>query len=349
MLMGLGLAGLAAVGSCWLTGRLSRNQSFGAVDYPSGRSLHAMPTPRTGGIAIMVALSTVVVIGLSLTWLVDRPELRRNGSLGIVLLATGVLAGHSYKSDLRESPALVRLGLQVALGTLVVWCTRLTVDAVRVPGWETLSLGQAAFPLTVLGLLWTTNLYNFMDGMDGFAGGMTVVGFSALAAFSFYRGEHAIGWLALFVVGSSAGFLVHNYPPARIFLGDVGSVSLGFLAGCLSLLGIRDGLFDFWVPILIFSPFIVDATITLIRRFLRGERVWRPHREHYYQRLVLAGWGHERTVLAEYALMVASVVVAVAYAVASEATQLCLLALWSLMYCCFMCGVRKLEIGRSRR
>jgi len=92
------------------------------------------------------------VTGLSLTWFIERPELRQNGGLGIVLLATGVLAAHSYTSDLRESPALVRLGLQAALGTIVIWGAGLTVDAVRVPGWETLPLGRAAFPLTILAL-----------------------------------------------------------------------------------------------------------------------------------------------------------------------------------------------------
>jgi UDP-N-acetylmuramyl pentapeptide phosphotransferase/UDP-N-acetylglucosamine-1-phosphate transferase len=340
ILAGLGLVGLAAVVSYWVAYRLARTPNFGAVDHPGERTLHATPTPRTGGVAILSTLMGAVVIAFTLAWLVGRPPLESSG-LGIVLLVTAVLAAHAYWNDLNETTVLTRLGVQAVAATLVVLGARLTLDPAGLP------LGRLALPVTVLALVWMTNLYNFMDGMDGFAGGMTIVGFAALAGFSFRGSRPVIGWFALLVVGATAGFLVHNFPPGRIFLGDVGSVPLGFLAGSLSLLGIRDRLFDVWVPVLIFSPFVVDATATLVRRLLRGERVWRPHREHYYQRLVLAGWGHRRTVLAEYALMVASGVTAAAYVLVSEAIQVCLLSLWAGIYCACMYAVRTLETGRS--
>src|SRR5436309_11302321 len=130
-------------------------------------------------------------------------------------------------------------------------------------------------------------------------------------------------------------------------MGDGGSVVVGFLAAALAVMGIHDGLFDMWVPLLVFSPFVVDATITLLRRLLRGERVWQAHREHYYQRLVLAGWGHRRTVLAEYGLMVTSAVTAAAYVFVGEAIQVCLLALWAVIYCSCMYAVRTLETRRA--
>ena len=256
-------------------------------------------------------------------------------------MAAAVLAAHSYWNDLHETTVLTRLGVQAFAATVAVLGARLTLNPAG------LSLGLLALPITVLALVWMTNLYNFMDGIDGFAGGMTVVGFTALAGFSFRGGQPMVGWVSLLVVGATAGFLVHNFPPARIFLGDVGSVPLGFLAGSLSLMGVRDGLFDPWVPVLLFSPFVVDATLTLVRRILRGERVWRPHREHYYQRLVLAGWGHRRTVLAEYALMVTSAVTAAAYVFVGEAIQVCLLALWAVIYCSCMYAVRTLETRRA--
>ncbi|MBF0440174.1 MAG: hypothetical protein HQL93_13790, partial [Magnetococcales bacterium] len=109
---------------------------------------------------------------------------------------------------------------------------------------------------------------------------------------------------ALILAAANAGFLVNNFPPAKIFMGDVGSVPMGFMAAALSLWALRDGLFDLWVPVLIFSPFIVDATVTVIKRTLLGEKFWMPHRSHYYQRLVLSGWSHQKTVLCEYILMV---------------------------------------------
>lgn len=102
---------------------------------------------------------------------------------------------------------------------------------------------------------------------------------------------------------AAAAFLLFNFHPARIFMGDAGSIPLGFLAGALGWLGWQRGLWDAWFPMVVFSPFIADATITLLHRLVRGERVWQAHREHLYQRLVRLGWGHRGTALAEYALM----------------------------------------------
>jgi len=126
-------------------------------------------------------------------------------------------------------------------------------------------------------------------------------------------------------------------------MGDVGSIPLGFLAGGLAVMGIRNGRFDIWVPMLIFSPFIVDATVTLFRRLLRGEKVWQAHREHYYQRLALAGWGHRKAVLAEYAVMGVCGISAILYMKANEEWRLILLMGWSVMYCLLAYGVRSIE------
>ena len=130
-------------------------------------------------------------------------------------------------------------------------------------------------------------------------------------------------------------------------MGDVGSVPMGFLAAALTVMGVHDGVFDIWVPLLIFSPFIVDATVTLFRRLLRGERVWHAHREHYYQRLVLAGWGHPRTVLAEYLLMLACGFSAVAYTQTGEPWRLAILLWWVAAYAVLAWGVRQVE-SRAR-
>ena len=111
----------------------------------------------------------------------------------------------------------------------------------------------------------------------------------------------------------------------------------------LAVMGTHDRLFDIWVPLLIFSPFIVDATVTLVRRLLRRERVWRAHREHYYQRLVLAGWGHRRTMLVEYALMLACGMTAVVYGQSGEPVRLALLLGWMGLYLLFAWGVRRVE------
>jgi UDP-N-acetylmuramyl pentapeptide phosphotransferase/UDP-N-acetylglucosamine-1-phosphate transferase len=154
-------------------------------------------------------------------------------------------------------------------------------------------------------MLWMTNLYNFMDGSDGLAGGMTVLGFSFLGAGAWMSGDEVLLIECAIVAAAGAAFLLFNFPPARLFMGDAGSVPLGFLAAALSLSGWRDGDWPLWFPAAVFSPFIADATLTMAKRILSGERVWEAHNKHYYQRLVRMGWGHRTTALAEYALMAA--------------------------------------------
>jgi UDP-N-acetylmuramyl pentapeptide phosphotransferase/UDP-N-acetylglucosamine-1-phosphate transferase len=340
-LVGVSLVVVTGLVSGWLTHRLARAH-FGPIDHPNDRTLHSAPTPRTGGLAVLAALAGAMVVASVLAWLSHPPWWEQGVRVGVVFAVAALVAAHAYWSDLNGSTVLARLGIQTAAAIVAVLVAGLTLDRTGLP------LGPLAVPITVLALVWMMNLYNFMDGMDGFAAGMTIVGFTTLAGLGFRGGRPALAWASLLVVATTAGFLVHNFPPARIFLGDAGSVSLGFLAGSISLLGVDEGLFDPWVPILIFSPFIVDSTVTLGRRLLRGERVWRPHREHYYQRLVLAGWGHRKTVLAEYVLMLASGVSAVVYVCANVAIQVCLLSSWAVIYCSCMCLVRALEIRRPK-
>jgi UDP-N-acetylmuramyl pentapeptide phosphotransferase/UDP-N-acetylglucosamine-1-phosphate transferase len=166
--------------------------------------------------------------------------------------------------------------------------------------------GWASWVASLLGIVWMLNLFNFMDGMDGFAGGMALAGFGFLGWAGHLAGAGSYALYCWMICAACLGFLIFNFPPARIFMGDVGSATLGLLAAALSLWGVRLQLYPAWFPLLVFSPFIVDATVTLLRRALRRERVWQAHREHVYQRLVQAGWGHRRTVLTEYALMAAA-------------------------------------------
>jgi UDP-N-acetylmuramyl pentapeptide phosphotransferase/UDP-N-acetylglucosamine-1-phosphate transferase len=155
----------------------------------------------------------------------------------------------------------------------------------------------------VLAVAWITDLYNFMDGSDGLAGGMATIGFAAYALAAWLSGEAALAALCVALSAASAAFLLNNLHPAHIFLGDVGSIPLGFLAGALGLAGWRSDAWPLWFPVLVFGPFIADATVTLLRRLVRGDKVWNAHREHYYQRMVRMGLGHRRTALLGYAVM----------------------------------------------
>jgi UDP-N-acetylmuramyl pentapeptide phosphotransferase/UDP-N-acetylglucosamine-1-phosphate transferase len=338
----LGLLALVFLSTFGLTKLLCSPASrFTLLDHPNPRSLHTEPIPRTGGLAIFGSVILGLVLSLALGWSGAGPPGTRLWILAVTLFVGAV----SFWDDQAGVSPVLRLGVHALAAGGIVWGAGLTVDSVVIPFLGSVSLGWIAAPITMLFLIWMTNLYNFMDGMDGFAGGMTVVGYSFLGYLAWKNGNQWIAFLCFLIAAASGGFLYYNLPPARIFMGDLGSVSLGFLAGALALWGVRERLFDLWAPVLIFSPFIVDATVTLFRRLLRGEKVWHAHREHYYQRVVIAGWGHRKTVFAEYALMLACGLSAVVYGYAVEAGRLAILAGWALAYAGLAYGVRLVERG----
>ncbi|MBK8870058.1 MAG: glycosyltransferase family 4 protein [Elusimicrobia bacterium] len=175
--------------------------------------------------------------------------------------------------------------------------------------------------LSILGLIWGMNLFNFMDGADGLATGMALIGFGAYALAAQTEGDRDLALVSLLVSGSAGGFLVFNWPPAKAFLGDAGSIPLGFLAGAIGVEGVRRGVWGWEFPFMVFLPFIGDATITLFRRIFRGEIPWQAHRSHYYQRLIQTGWNHRTLVLWAYALMVVCAVAALAFPNLSRSGQ----------------------------
>jgi UDP-N-acetylmuramyl pentapeptide phosphotransferase/UDP-N-acetylglucosamine-1-phosphate transferase len=268
------------------------------LDHPNPRSLHASPIPRVGGLGLMPA----ALIAMALT---GRAPLA--AALALALMAVSVV--DDWKS---LSPAL-RLPLHLAAAAAFVW----------------FAVPQAGLPaLVVLALAvgWMTNLYNFMDGSDGLAGGMALIGFGTYALTAAVAGDPGFAQVNLCVAAAAAGFLVFNFPPARVFMGDAGSIPLGFLAAALGLQGWSEGLWPLWFPLVVFGPFVLDASVTLARRVLRRERIWQAHRSHYYQRLILLGWSHRRTAAAEYALMAASGVAALVAALVVPGLQVPLLA-----------------------
>ncbi|WP_412022344.1 MraY family glycosyltransferase [Burkholderia cepacia] len=257
-----------------------------ATDIPNDRSLHALPTPRVGGWGI-VPVCIVALLALA-------PR------LWLVAIAAAGLAAMSQIDDRRGLPARVRFSAHLA--AVVALIVVFPADA---PWWLLVGVGFA--------MVWLTNLYNFMDGADGLAGGMALFGFGgyAVAALS---GAHASPDLVVAgaaVAGAALGFLLLNFHPARLFLGDAGSIPLGFLAGALGYWGWHTDVWPIWFPAMVFAPFIADASVTLSRRLLRGEKFWQAHREHYYQRMVRSGVGHGRTALYWYLIMLAGIIVAV--------------------------------------
>jgi UDP-N-acetylmuramyl pentapeptide phosphotransferase/UDP-N-acetylglucosamine-1-phosphate transferase len=274
--MMIAFAVLAAFAVCWLTlAWLLRREGRMPMDHPNERSLHATPTPRIGGIGIMAGVAVASLV------LADSDLLP-------VMLGAFALAGVSLADDLRGLPVRVRFLAHFVAASGCLFALGLT-------GWALLAGTLAA--------VWMTNLYNFMDGSDGLAGGMAAIGFGALAGAAWLGGAPGLAAFSAAIAAAALAFLRFNFPPARLFMGDAGSIPLGFLAATLGILGIQQDLWHWSLPLLIFSPFIVDASVTLARRALRGEKVWRAHRDHYYQRLVRMGYSHRRLAGIAYALM----------------------------------------------
>jgi UDP-N-acetylmuramyl pentapeptide phosphotransferase/UDP-N-acetylglucosamine-1-phosphate transferase len=328
---------LAFVSAWWLTKNLCSPKSvLSILAHPNERTLHARPTPQTGGVAVVGSVVISLILAASLLAIIQpaKPVLPKGMASGSVWIVASMLLIFvvSFIDDCRGLPASLRLGIQAVAAGIIIGGVGLTVSSIPIPEGPTLQLGLAAIPVSALLLIWMANLYNFMDGMDGFAGGMTFWGFGFLAYFGWEARFPVMLIIAIFVAMGALGFLMHNFPPARIFMGDAGSITIGFLAGTLMILGVRDGIFDLWVPIMIFSPFILDATVTLIRRVFQRKRIWEAHREHYYQRLVLSGWSHRQTVLVEYAVMIVCGGLAVLYHHASETWRLIILGVWVVMF-----------------
>ena len=235
----------------------------------------------------------------------------------------GLLALLSFADDRYGLPASVRFLAHIAAA---VWL----VAAVGTD-WN-----PWLWPLAVAAIVWMTNLYNFMDGSDGLAGGMALFGFGFFAIAAATHGQPDLALATLTVAAAALGFLVFNLPPARVFMGDAGSISLGFLAAGFGMLGVVRDVWPVWFPVLVFLPFIVDATVTLLRRGLRGEKVWHAHKEHYYQRLIRMGWSHRQTALVEYALMGGSGSIALITLFTPASVGLLIAALWGVVLIALM-------------
>lgn len=253
------------------------------LDRPNERSSHTVPTPRGGGWGVT---PVVLIAWIGLAFL----EPADTDFVPMLTSSAAILAAVCWWDDLRDLPALVRFFVQIL--AVSVGLSALSSDAL---------VFQDLFPLWLdrfaagFAWLWFLNLFNFMDGIDGITGTELATVGAALATTILLSGlTPGLAPYALVLAGAGLGFLVWNWHPAKVFLGDVGSVPLGYLTGWLLIASAAAGL---WLPALILPLYyLADATITICRRLLRGEKIWRPHREHFYQQAVRKGLNHAQAV-----------------------------------------------------
>lgn len=254
------------------------------LDRPNERSLHTRPTPRGAGLAIVViSLASYAAIGYV------NPAAFSRGYIAGAIMIVAV----SWLDDIYSLPFFIRLITHFfAAGLLIIDVGHL--QSIGLTTEYSVGFYGLGAVVTVIWIVWVINAYNFMDGIDGIAGIQAVIAAAAWAFIS--RDSAGVFVLSLAVAASSLGFLAHNWHPARVFMGDVGSAFLGYTFASLPLLlaheasAVRPELFV--SAVLILWPFIFDTVLTLLSRAWSGERVWKAHRKHLYQRMVIAGHSH---------------------------------------------------------
>jgi UDP-N-acetylmuramyl pentapeptide phosphotransferase/UDP-N-acetylglucosamine-1-phosphate transferase len=309
---------LAATAPAWL-------KSF---DIPNERSSHSTPTPRMGGLGIAVAFIAL----MPLLWIMLFPTYHNwvaATKFGIALLGYAVIVAVGLIDDLRRIGPLAKYLGQLLAASIAIWGGVIFMFF-DIPFAGTIAIGSIlGAALTIVWLTGFSNFFNFMDGIDGLAGGVGAIYSLSLAFVCMGTGHRLLGAACLMMAAACLGFLAHNFPPAKIFMGDVGSLFIGYVLAAFAVMTTNSGerRAPFIAVLLIFGTFIYDATFTIIRRIRRGEKFHLAHRTHLYQRLVIAGQSHRRVSLTYYALSAALGAGGIAYTYSGDRIRLIVLIL----------------------
>lgn len=260
----------------------------GLLDVPNSRSSHRIPTPRGGG------LSIVVVYSAALIWMYMADTLP-GAALAAFLVAGLLVAGIGFLDDHASVPAAYRFLVHLASASYAVYVLG-GLPPFQI-GFSVVDLGMAGSVLAVVVLVWLVNLFNFMDGIDGLAASEAVFIAGAALLVGTTGMDNYVVFLKSFLIAGTFGFLLWNWSPAKIFLGDIGSGFLGITLGILALVSVGADDLPIWTWLVLAGTFIVDATYTLVRRFLRGEVWYSAHRSHAYQKLSRRCGSHAKATL----------------------------------------------------
>ncbi len=258
------------------------------LDIPNQRSSHVIPTPRGGGVAIVVSFACALIF-LAYHAIIPLNVL-------CALLGGGLsIAAIGYADDLYKLPTLCRFLGHIAVAAWAVYWLH-GFSSLDLGAWH-FSLPHAGVFVAVFAIVWCTNLYNFMDGIDGLAGSEGLFVAIAASAALWLTGEPDTAIMLLFLAASIAGFTYFNWPPAKIFMGDAGSGLLGYLFSVLAVYTANTGKLSIVFWFIVLGIFIGDATFTLLYRMLQGKKWYAAHREHAYQQLIARGASHNKVTL----------------------------------------------------
>jgi UDP-GlcNAc:undecaprenyl-phosphate GlcNAc-1-phosphate transferase len=330
---------VSALGLSYLGTRLllRRLPARGFVDVPNERSSHDRPKPRFGGIAIVGAF--LVTFAAACAWVEPLRDLAPLAAGVAVLFAAGLV------DDWRGLGVGAKLGVQV-LAAGVALASGVVLDHATLPVVGAVSFGWFAYPLTLVVFVASINFYNFIDGIDGLAAGGAFIAGGFLALIAAMAGQPALAAASAMASGSALGFLQYNFPPSKLFMGDGGSTFFGYCFAYLAIAGSNasPGV-PIFVPVLLLSSLYLDAGLTIVRRLARGEKVFRPHRTHYYQRLLQLGFNHKQVTLLEYLILGLLGASALLYVRAGELFAPVMSAVWVALFTLSILKIRALERG----
>ncbi|MCT4784319.1 glycosyltransferase family 4 protein, partial [Exiguobacterium himgiriensis] len=264
---------------------------IGAVDHPNARKVHVRTMPRIGGLAIFIAF----LIGYALL----LPASRYNDAIligAVVIVLTGLI------DDRFQLTARVKLMGQM-IATVVVLNSGMRIEMINLPFDQQLYLGSWSIPVTVLWLIGITNAINLIDGLDGLAAGVSSIALGTIAVLAIIQGNVYLTMMALLLLASTLGFLVHNFYPAKIFMGDTGALFLGYMLAVFSLIGFKNvTLFSLVVPVLLLGLPISDTIFAIVRRLVQGRPPMSPDKSHMHHQLIDMGFTTRQAVLLMYGM-----------------------------------------------
>lgn len=307
------------------------------LDVPNERSSHVRPTPRTGGVAIIASFLIVAAAAMA----PDGFDLRSTS----IVMGVALISVLGLLDDFTPLSASTRLVVQVMCAAGVIAAGALHLDVLRA-GETSVRLGYLGMVAALVWIVGLTNGFNFMDGINGIAAVQALIGGLALAAMLGSQGDPAGAVIAAALAGAAAGFLPWNLPSGSVFMGDSGSAALGFGFAALALRCEQTG-GTFLAAALVFTPFLSDTLVTLVRRFRAGERLLTAHRSHFYQRLVRSGWSHTATTFLWGGLAVTSAVGALVAVRGDAVTLLAAAAGLALVHAAVFAAITRAESRRA--
>ncbi|MCL1950093.1 MAG: undecaprenyl/decaprenyl-phosphate alpha-N-acetylglucosaminyl 1-phosphate transferase [Turicibacter sp.] len=308
---------LLVIGFCFLVSvfttpyMVKLSHFTGAIDKPNKRKIHGRIMPRLGGLAIFIAfILGYMVFDIKETSMYEG----QTAFFDAYLISSVLIIGAGMLDDMFDLPAKAKFLVQLTAALIMVFYGNFLITDFHWPIFPSIYLGWFGGVVTILWIVGITNSMNLIDGLDGLSSGISAITFTTMGVLSIYQGDFFVAMLCFLLLGSTLGFLVHNFYPAKIFMGDTGSMFLGFSISVLSLLGYKNAAFvSFIIPIIMLSVPIFDTVWALVRRLLSGESPFKPDRNHVHHFLLNKNLGHVKSVLVLYAITALFSLTAIVY------------------------------------